>query len=52
MRDPVCGKHLEKEAIKATSTYLECRYVFCSAKCQMEFDLNPREYLSESALGA
>jgi len=52
MRDPVCGMHLEKDQVKATSTYLDCNYFFCSTDCQKTFDADPREYLSDSALGA
>jgi len=51
-RDPVCGTHLKAQEIKATSVYLECEYAFCSNACKQAFDLDPREYLSESSLGA
>jgi P-type Cu+ transporter len=50
MRDPVCGKTVEKKSLRAE--YLGCAYYFCSPQCQSKFDENPRLYLSESAEGA
>jgi P-type Cu+ transporter len=52
MRDPVCGMTLAPEDAKATSAYLGCPYHFCSPACRQKFDANPREYLSDSSLGA
>ena len=51
-RDPVCGMELEDSKIVARSTYLGCSYAFCSEACKIEFDKNPRQYLSDSALGS
>jgi YHS domain-containing protein len=52
MRDPVCGKHLEKSDVKIQSEFLDCTYSFCSNECRKKFEENPRGYLSESSLGA
>lgn len=52
MHDPVCGMHLEDAQVKATSTYEECTFRFCSVACKAKFDADPRHYLSDSALGA
>ena len=52
MRDPVCGMTLTPDTIQASTTYLDCQYRFCSPACLQKFNQNPREYLSDSSLGA
>lgn len=52
MHDPVCGKTLKADQIVARTNYLSCPYVFCSKECQERFEAHPRQYLSDSALGA
>lgn len=52
MRDPVCGKTLEENTPRIESVYLQCRYAFCSDACKQKFDTTPRDYLSDSSLGA
>ena len=52
MRDPVCGMTLTPETVQATTSYMDCPYRFCSPACRQKFDENPREYLSDSALGS
>jgi Cu+-exporting ATPase len=51
MHGPVCGKHLEDAMVKATSTYEDCAFRFCSIDCKRKFDADPRRYLSDSSLG-
>jgi YHS domain-containing protein len=43
---------LDQGEAKAETTYLECRYHFCSTTCQEKFTQNPRLYLSDSSLGS
>jgi Ala-tRNA(Pro) deacylase len=42
--DMVCGTAIEKEHARGRSEYRGETYYFCSQRCKMEFDDNPRAY--------
>ena len=44
MRDPVCGKELERTTSAAETQFEGRTYVFCSEDCYQEFMQDPREY--------
>lgn len=54
--DPVCGTAISPEAAISTARYRGETYYFCSVKCKLAFDQDPRAYLKEpphsSARGA
>jgi Cu+-exporting ATPase len=45
--DPVCGTAISPEAAISTARYRGETYYFCSVKCKLAFDHDPRAYLKE-----
>jgi YHS domain-containing protein len=43
--DPVCGMTVEKSSARATRTYSEMVYYFCSDACAETFDAHPERFL-------
>ena len=44
MRDPVCGKEIERMTAAAETQFEGETYLFCSEDCYQEFMQDPREY--------
>lgn len=49
VKDLVCGMDVDPATAISRSEYQGKTYLFCGAKCKEKFDLNPAEYLGESA---
>ncbi len=49
VKDLVCGMDVDPATAASRSEYQGKTYLFCGAKCKEKFDLNPAEYLGESA---
>lgn len=45
--DPVCGMTVEPKNAKGQSVHGGNSYFFCSAKCKVKFDENPKKYLNK-----
>ena len=47
--DPVCGMKVDDENPEFQTLFAGKRYVFCSEKCQREFEDQPGEYIETAA---
>lgn len=47
--DPVCGMEIDETKAEYHSHYGGKNYVFCSEKCQEEFENHPDEYAITAA---
>jgi YHS domain-containing protein len=43
--DPVCKMEVDAGNAQYSSVYEGVKYVFCSARCQQEFEKNPGQYI-------
>ncbi len=51
IKDPVCGKMIEKDGAAGTSPYKGKTYYFCSPSCLVEFEKDPMVYTGERSVG-
>lgn len=51
VKDPVCGMDIEAATAAGKTEHNGQTYHFCGFKCKEKFDLNPEQYLGESAGG-
>jgi len=49
VKDLVCGMDVEPATAAGRSEYQGETYYFCGASCKEKFDLNPEQYVSQSA---
>ena len=49
MRDPVCGKEIERTTAAAETQFEGETYRFCSEDCYQEFMQDPREHTEPRA---
>jgi len=47
--DPVCGMNVDDKNPEFTAKFAGKKYVFCSEKCQKEFENQPEEYVETAA---
>jgi YHS domain-containing protein len=47
--DPVCGMKVDEKNPEFETKFAGKRYVFCSEKCQQEFESDPEEYVEAAA---
>jgi YHS domain-containing protein len=47
--DPVCGMNVDDKNPEFTTNFAGKKYVFCSEKCQKEFENEPEEYVETAA---
>lgn len=52
VKDPVCGKEIDKALAEARATHEGQTYYFCSEECKNIFKQNPRECLKSAAEAA
>ena len=46
LRDPVCGKKMNKNKAHARITFNNQNYYLCCALCQSSFEKEPNKYIS------
>ena len=51
VKDPVCGMDIEAASAAGETERNGQTYYFCGSNCKKKFDLNPEQYLGESAGG-
>ena len=49
VKDPVCGMEIEAATAAGHTEFKGQTYHFCGSKCKEKFDLNPAQYLGQSA---
>ena len=49
VKDLVCGMDVDPAAAAGRTEYQGQTYYFCGTKCKEKFDLNPEQYLGNSA---
>jgi YHS domain-containing protein len=49
VKDHVCGMDIETATAAGRTEYKGQTYYFCGSNCKEKFDLNPDQYLGESA---
>ncbi len=45
--DVVCGMEIDEKTAKYKSEFAGKAYYFCGPMCKLEFDENPKKYISE-----
>ena len=45
LRDPVCGKKINRNKVHATLNYEGYAVYLCCPRCQAEFESDPKKYL-------
>lgn len=45
-KDPVCGKHINRNKAHITIEYKGAQYLLCCPLCQAEFERDPEKYAS------
>lgn len=48
IRDPVCGKRMNRNKAWAVVRYNHVEYLVCCPRCQSEFEADPERYLASS----
>ncbi len=46
IKDPVCGKRINRNKAHITIEYEKEKYYLCCPLCQSEFEKDPRKYLA------
>jgi Cu+-exporting ATPase len=49
VKDPVCGMDVETAKAAGQSEHKGHTYYFCGVNCKEKFDLNPEQYVGQSA---
>jgi len=49
VKDPVCGMDIETDSAAGRTEHKGQTYYFCGSKCKESFDLNPEQYVGQSA---
>ena len=47
IKDPVCGKRINRNKAHITITYKGQDYLLCCPVCQSEFEKNPEKYIDQ-----
>jgi YHS domain-containing protein len=47
--DPVCGMNVDEKNPEFETKFAGRKYLFCSEKCQKEFENEPEEYVETAA---
>ena len=47
--DPVCGMKIDEKDAEFETRFAGKKYVFCSEKCQKDFERQPEEYVGTAA---
>lgn len=50
VKDPVCGRMIDKKDAAETSTFKGKTYYFCSRPCMVNFEKDPMIYTGERTL--